>query len=295
MILVVGAGFLGTYLLKYLSDNTDFSLLAAVREPKEHPPFSRTEYIKCDIREPKDVAALARRCNGEKLTVFYFAALHNVDYLYEHPHEGRKINIDALSFFLNTVPNIEKFFFASTDCVYGENANSAKKFTECDMAAPVNEYGRQKLEAEKIVSSFGFTSVRFAYMLGASMLPKRHFYDKICKSLSCGETVEMIDGMVRSAIFYENAARLLAMLSFLPTEKLPGTVNLCSDNEYSKYELGLYIAKKHGLSAELIKKISEKQAESFFAEKRAQRAAMDNSLLKELLHIEKIGLEETCL
>lgn len=291
MVLVVGAGFLGTYLMKYLSEKTNEKILAVSRDISDLPDFDNTEYFRCDISNEEDIKKLRDRCVGERLTVFYFAALHNVDRLSLFPDEGRKINLDSLSLFLKTLPNIEKLFFASTDCVYGESAPGEKKFTECDETRPINEYGKQKLEAEKIVCSRGFTSVRFAYMLGGSLIKKRHFYDTICDKLSNGEPVDMIDGMLRNALLYETAAGLLARLSFLPSEKLPNTVNLCSDNEYSKYDLGLYIAKKHGFSEELVKKISEKDAESIFKEKRARRISMDNSLLKSLLNIDHIGLE----
>ncbi|MCH5198704.1 MAG: NAD(P)-dependent oxidoreductase [Oscillospiraceae bacterium] len=292
MILVAGAGFLGSYLIKYLSENTDENILAVSRNISSLPVFPKTRYFECDMGNQSDVSALAERCGGEKLTVFYLAAMHSVDRLFLHPDEGRKINIDALSAFLKTVPDIEKLFFASTDCVYGENPPGTGKFMETDRALPINEYGRQKLEAEKIVRSYGYTSVRFAYMLGKSLISRPHFYDNIAQSLSRSEPVYMIDGMVRSSLSYKTAAELLAKLSFLPAGELPSTVNLCSDGEYSKYDLGLYIARGLGFSSELIKKISEKEAESFFKEKRASRIVMDNSLLKTLLGIESIALEE---
>ncbi|MBQ7639233.1 MAG: sugar nucleotide-binding protein [Clostridia bacterium] len=291
MILVVGAGFLGTYLLKYLSRQSGEPALAAVRDPAAHPQIERTEYIKCDIREKEDVAALYERCAGQKLTVFYFAALHNVDYLYEHPGEGRAVNIDALSRFLDVFPNIEKLFFASTDCVYGENPPDIVKFKETDATVPVNEYGKQKLEAEKIVLKRGFTAVRFSYMLGPSPLQKRHFYDNISEKLLSGKSVEMINGMVRSALSYETAAMLLAKLSRLPAADVSGIINLCSDGEYTKYDLGLLIARTLGVSPDLVCGISEEQAKGFFKDRRASRSVMDNSKLKSLLGIDAVPLE----
>ncbi len=290
MYLIVGAGFLGTYLIRYLSSHTEEPILAAVRDPAAAAPFPHTEYIRCDITDGEDVRRLTEACGGEKLTVFYFAACHNVDYLFEHPLAAREVNIRALLRFLDTVPEIEKFFFASTDCVYGENAPGSFPFKETDACRPVNEYGRQKLEAEALVRGRGFTAVRFAYMLGPSLLPKRHFYDAIAEKLAAGEPVEMIDGMVRSALSYETAASLLARLSFLPAAALPDTVNLCSDGEYTKYELGRRIAERVGAPETLVRPIPESEAR-FFKDRRASRLVMDNTRLKTLLGISEIRLE----
>lgn len=292
MYLIVGAGFLGTYLIKNLSAHTDGPILAAVRDPAAAAPFPHTEYLRCDVTDPADIELLAERCGGEPLTVFYFAACHNVDHLYEHPEEGRNVNIGALAHFLDAVPGLDKFFFASTDCVYGENAPGSRKFRETDPCEPINEYGRQKLEAENIVHAHGFTAVRFSYMMGPSLLSKRHFYDTLAAKLTAGQPVEMLDGMVRSALSYETAAELLERLSALPAEHLPETVNLCSDGAYSKYELGLKIAAACGADPALVRRLPEEAGRSFFKDRRASRLVMDNTRLKALLGLAGIGFEE---
>ena len=122
---------------------------------------------------------------------------------------------------------------------------------------PINEYGRQKLEAEDIVHAHGFTAVRFSYMMGPSLLPKRHFYDSLVSKLTAGEPVEMFDGMARSALSYENAAGLLVDLASLPMQRVPHIINLCSDGEYTKYELGLKIAAACGVNPALVRKLPE--------------------------------------
>ena len=291
MYLIVGAGFLGAYVIEYLTMRTGEPVLAAVRDLSAAPAFPHTEYVRCSVTNADDVRRLAARCGGKRLTVFWFAACHNVDYLFEHREEGRRVNVDALSRFLDTVPGIEKLFFASTDCVYGENAPGSPKFKETDICRPINVYGEQKLAAESVVRAHGFTAVRFSYMMGASLLPKHHFYDTLAAKLAAGEPVEMLDGMARSALSYKTAAALLAELSFLPAERLPDTVNLCSDGEFTKYDLGLKIADGCGVSPALVKKLPESAGKAFFKDRRASRLVMDNSLLKSLLGLRAIDFE----
>ena len=110
MFLIVGAGFLGTYLIRQLSAQFRGPILATVRDTASVVPFPKTEYVAFDVTDETDVRRLAKRCGGGKLTVFYFAALHNVDYLYTHREEGENVNLTALARFLDAVPGIEKFF-----------------------------------------------------------------------------------------------------------------------------------------------------------------------------------------
>ena len=186
--------------------------------------------------------------------------------------------------------NIKKFFFASTDCVYGEGKNSKIKFTETHVLQPVNEYGRQKAEAEQLVLSKGFTVLRLPFMLGPSLTSKIHFYDKIHLNLLNGESVEMIDGMERSVLSYMQTAQLIYSLSTLSC--VPDIINICADEELSKYEIGLIIAKKLAVPPDLVKAISEDQGKRFFKDTRASFAAMDNTLLKNTLGLKSIIWDE---
>lgn len=290
MILVVGSGFLGSYVLKRFSQCTDEKILGTYRNEANIPAVAGVDFIKCDVTDKNDLLNLSEKCRGEQLTVFYFSACHNIDYLYQHPEEAEKINITALENFFGVMPQIDKLFFASTDCVYGEDGG--KRLSESSPLRPVNVYGEQKKRAENIVISRGFTAVRLPFMLGPSLSAKKHFYDNIINKLSAGEESEMIDGLYRSVLSYEETADALYRLSLLPKEKLPPAVNVCGDRLYSKYETGLAVALKNGLDPSPVKKISEKEGEKFFRDKRASSSDMDNSLLKSLLGIEKLEWQD---
>lgn len=291
MILIVGCGFLGNYLLKYAVTRTSEPIVATVRDLKNVLPVKGVEYVKCDITKREELVLLSKKVEGESLKVFYFAACHNIDFVYENPEAARKVNVEALEQFLLTVPGISKLFFASTDCVYGENTESCRAFSESAALRPVNEYGKQKLCAEKIVQSRGFTAVRLPFMLGPSLSSKPHFYDRVCGELKNNRQVEMIDGLKRSVLSFSQAAKYLFELSCL-SDDLPETVNICSDYGYTKYEVGCLLAKKTGASSSLIKKISEEEGKKFFKDKRASSAVMDNALLKKLLGVEEILWED---
>lgn len=286
MILIVGCGFLGSYLAKEILKNTDESLMVTSRNTEKLLLPSSAKSVYCDVTDKESVRKLGDLCQGEELTVFYLAACHNVDYVYENPEKAREVNIGGLRNFLDTVPNIKKLFFASTDCVYGEGKGLSYKFSEESSLNPVNEYGRQKIEAEKIVLKKGYTVLRFPFMLGPSLGEKPHFYDKILSVLMGGETVELIDGMERSVISFSQAAQLAYSLSRL--DGVPQIINVCGDSALSKYEIGCLLAQKTGRALDGIKKISEEDGKNFFKDSRASFACMDNSLLKSILNIDEI-------
>ena len=292
MILIVGCGFLGSYIAAGALAEREKTLCTYHNEnrlPADMPA------VKCDITDTAELENLARTCEGEKLTVFYLAAQHNIDKVFSDYHTSWAVNITALENFFDIMPPIDKLFFSSTDCVYGENPDDIPAFSESDDLCPVNAYGDQKAEAEQIVTSHGFTCVRLPFMTGRSLLKgKSTFYDNIVEKLKTGETAEMIDGMRRSALSYRTVAELLLSLSALPKEKLPPFINIASDFPYTKYEIGIEIAKENGADSSLIKPISFEEGKKFFKDRRADTSVMSNSLLKETLGIkDKLYFTET--
>lgn len=286
MILIAGCGFLGQYLLKELLSKIDDSILCTYCTNKPQLKYDvnkRVIFTKCDMTSKNDLLKLKRLCTGEKLTVFYFAAIHNIDAVYYHPKEAKKVNIEALERFLKTVHNIEKLYFASTDCVYGESKSGQTPFKETDVCEPINEYGRQKLEAESLVLKAGFNVFRFSLLYGASLSEKQNFYDKTSWSLQKGVSVEMVEGLARNAITYKKAAESTVKLA-LEREDIPQILNIAGDKLLTKYDLGLCIAADCCVTSDLVKPINESEGQKFFAERRASVISIDNSLLKDYLY-----------
>ena len=289
MILVVGSGFLGSYILKNAKAYYENEqILGTYRDVSKISKFKDVEFQKCDITVEKDLKALRDKCSCENLTVFYLAACHDVDYVFKNRDEAAEININALKAFYSYMPKIDKLFFASTDCVYGDSRITSKKYCEEDEIRPINVYGIQKAEAEKIVLAHNHCVVRLPFMFGPSLSGKKGFYDNLCRKLKNGQSVDMIDGMIRNALSFNSASNLLLKLSRLNIDEIPAIINMCSDNQYSKYDIGLLAAKMTGVSQSLIKKISEQEGKKFFTDNRASSIIMNNDLLKRVLHLDNI-------
>lgn len=99
----------------------------------------------------------------------------------------------------------------------------------------------------------------------------------------------MFSDSLRSALDFDCAARLMIQLAE-KKQSVAQVINVCGDEALSKYDIGLRIADKLGVSRSLVKPISIENAEGIFEAKRAASTLMDNSLLKETLGLTEVRL-----
>ena len=293
MYAVIGAnGFLGSYLIKSIVENTSDNVIAAARNTDGLPANDRVLPVKCDITSAEDVEALAGIIRqGEPCKLIYLAAYHNLDLVAQHPKVAWGINITSLAAFLNIVDNLSCFFFSSTDCVYGEGKPDYR-FKESDPLNPISLYGVYKVAAESLVNAHGYNVLRLPYMFGQSLSPqKKHFYDKITEDLRQGKKVEMFYDSLRSSLGYETVADLTVNLAENYSKyTIPKIMNLCGDDCLSKYDLGIMLATKLGLPKDLIVPVSSETFVGFPNAKRALAGLMDNTLLKQTLGVSEIKI-----
>ena len=291
MFIVIGAnGFLGSYVTDSLVRNTDGRIIATYHGKAEAFHSDSVEWTRLDVTEQDDIDRLVNLAGDiSECNIFYFSACHNLDLVKKEPDFARSINITALENFLKAFKNAKNLYFSSTDCVYGENTAEYPCFREADPTLPVSEYGRQKLEAEKLVRSYGFNVVRLPFMIGPSLLEnKKHFYDNIVEKTLQGQDFTLADGLWRSALDYGSVAEILVKL--VSMTGVPQTLNLCGDDSLSKYDVGVLIAEKHNLPMEHIIRTPEAEIMKLFYETRTSSTAMDNSLLKSVLGINEIKI-----
>ena len=292
MYVVIGAnGYLGSYFIKNILEMTDEQVLAVARH--EGMDYGeRVEWAECDITDPEQTETLNERylkCNQHN-KILFLAAYHHPDMVEKNPRIAWDTNVTSLSRFLNLADNVDKLFYPSTDSVYGEGSVD-HRFKENEELKPVNRYGVLKTVAEKLVTAYGYNVMRFPFLIAPSLLPqKKHFYDIIADSLLAGKTFEMFSDSYRSTLSFDTAARLTIEL-IEKKAPVPQIINVCGDRAYSKYDVGLIIADKLGVSRNLLVPISISRAEGIFEAKRANSTVLDNTLLKKTLGIDDVKLE----
>lgn len=293
MYIVIGAnGYIGAYLIKNVLQHTEDNVLALSRHIDLSFNNKRLECMKYDITNEIETRELSEKLSKlSNIKIIYLAAYHHPDEVKRNPKLAWDINVTALSRFLNTIDKGNCLFYLSTEMVYGEGTLE-KKFSENEELKPINLYGIQKKVAEALVLGYGYNVVRFPFVIGPSLLPtKRHFYDVIVETIRSGKEIEMFEDAYKSALDFDTATNLLVKLVENYTETTPKVLNISGDEIMSKYDIGVRIAKANKLDETLIKPIKLEKDNMIFDEKRADCTILDNSLLKEVLHLHEIKMK----
>lgn len=294
MYVVVGAnGYMGAYMIKNIQEKTSDHIVATYRSGAGYPDTNRVSWVFCDTTDEASVNWLNDTyfAPHSDIKVIYLAAYHHPDLVEKNPRTAWNTNVTALSKFINTIKNVACFVYPSTDTVYGESIDGYH-FRETDALNPENFYGKNKIAAESITTCYGHMVVRYPFLIAPSLTGKPHFYDVIAGELQAGRPFEMFKDSRRSALDFNTAANLTVDLveKQVIGNTIPQIFNVCGDEALSKYDIGLRIADKLGVSRELIRPISIRNTGGIFEAKRAANTLMDNSLLKETLSLKEVKL-----
>lgn len=295
MYLIVGAnGFLGAYFLKNLLAKGQEEIFATARNIETFGCQEKNiHWQPLHVENHTEVDGLARQLQGvmSELKVVYLAAYHHPDMVERHPHRAWHINVTAWAYFLNRFDGVRFLVYPSTDVVYGEG-DVKTKFREDSALHPVNRYGKHKMAAECLATSYGHHVVRYPFLIGHSLVQhKKHFYDEILENLALGKEVKMFEDSYRSSLDFDTAARLTLQLIERDQGDTPQVLNVAGDTGLSKYDVGLMIAKKYGGRTDLIVPVSVREKLENFTTPRAATAIMDNSKVKALLGLEAIEIQ----
>lgn len=293
-LIIGGSGYFGRYFIKSILEKTSDDIVATSRCPGADS--ERLSWRSFEIRDRASADRLADEFGGrDDLKIIVLAAFHHPDRVQEDPALAWSVNVTALSYLENRFQNAKAVFYSSTDSVYG-NSVDGYRFKESDGLNPVNIYGREKAAAEGIVRWMPMGQgrvVRFPFLIAPSLVPGRpHFYDRIVDDLRNGRTVEMFSDSYRSSLSFATAADLtIDLAERTDLRDLPSVINICGDRALSKYDVGLMIAEKLGVSRDLVKPVRIADHAEIFRTARANSTIMDNSLLKSILDLDKVELE----
>jgi dTDP-4-dehydrorhamnose reductase len=100
----------------------------------------------------------------------------------------------------------------------------------------------------------------------------------------------MFSDSYRSSLSFDTVASLTIKLIENYTSDMPLTMNVSGDDAFSKYDVGVLLARKYGISKKLIIPVKVKEADYIFKARRAQTTLLDNSLIKNILQLNEIKL-----
>jgi dTDP-4-dehydrorhamnose reductase len=206
-------------------------------------------FLQLDMQDERRVRALLGEHRPSVVAVP--AANPFVDYCELHPEETRKVNVDGTLNVARACRDLgAQMIFYSSDYVFD---GVKGVYTEEDAPCPINEYGRQKAEAEAGVLAADPRNlvIRTSGAYGWQWEPK-NFVLQVKTRLSRGERMKVADDIRYNPTYVENLAELTAALV---AKRAGGIFHAVGADEIVRFEFARLAAEAFGLDASLLEPV----------------------------------------
>ncbi|MBD3314551.1 MAG: sugar nucleotide-binding protein [Chitinivibrionales bacterium] len=266
-LLVTGAsGFLGWNLCRIASNVR--RVFGTARSRPESIPAGVSPLI-VDLTAESERRRMLEESAPDAL--IHLAAASKPNYCQLHPRQTHRLNVDAAVALAELCASMGiGFVFASSDQVYdGNNA----PYTESTPPSPVNVYGEQKAEAERLIRDRNPSAVicRMPLMFGDPSPSAGSFIQPFLASLKSGRPIRLFADEYRTMVGAQSAARGLLWTAGLKGRLL----NLGGKERLSRYEFGLRLAAAAGADSSLVE--ANRQCEVAMPAPRPSDVSMDSS------------------
>jgi GDP-D-mannose 3', 5'-epimerase len=158
--LVCGAGgFIGSHLVRRLK-NEGYWVRGVDQKPPEYSPTAADDFLRADLREESESAAALALPSGSFDEVYQLAAdmggmgfIHSAEC--EIMRNNALVNLSVLDAAARA--HVRRYFFSSSVCIYRDMSPGEPELAEEQAypALPDNEYGWEKLYAERTALAYG--------------------------------------------------------------------------------------------------------------------------------------------
>jgi dTDP-4-dehydrorhamnose reductase len=184
--------------------------------------------------------------------VVHCAALTNVEWCEEHPTDAYQVNVEMSRNLAAAAKRIgAALVYISTDSVFdGKRGN----YSEADVPAPVNVYGRSKLMGEEAVrEELERTLIIRTNIYGWNMQEKQSLAEWIFNRLRSNNRVTGFYDVLFSPLLVNDLSEMIMNMIELD---MTGLYHVAASNSCSKYEFALMLAEVFGLEKKLVQKVS---------------------------------------
>jgi len=252
-ILITGAnGFLGYYLTEQLLEKK-FSVIATgkgeCRLPFTHD--KNFQYLSMDFTDPFSIHDVFENIKPD--VVIHAGAMSKPDECEANQMLAYLVNVEGTVQLLINAADIKSFFiYLSTDFVFdGERG----MYREDDIPAPVNYYGRTKLEAEEAVKEYEFdwAIVRTVLVYGKNHSGHNNILKIVKEKLEKGEEYNVVDDQLRTPTYVEDLAKGIVSIV---EKKATGIFHLSGKDILTPYQMAIKTSEILQLDNSVLKKVT---------------------------------------
>ena len=253
-VLVIGAGLLGSYILRH-SSQLGWTMHATYL-PGDPPVYvPEAAYYPLDVIRKNDVERII--AHTKPALVIDTAAYCDVDGCEDKPDKSWKVNVEGTrNVFECCSQHAVKMVYISTDYVF--DGCSSTRYRESDDCHPLNIYGIHKREAETLVLQEDNLVCRASVIYGQG---RKNFVLWVINELKSDRTISVIDDQYNCPTYAGDLAGMIAGL-----KEQNGIFHTVGSECLNRYELCLKVADVFGLDDGLIRPVPTDQLEQ-----RAQR------------------------
>jgi dTDP-4-dehydrorhamnose reductase len=218
-ILLTGStGFVGSFFKKELSSS---NIIATSKSGGKG-------VLPVDLTNKDELVSLFESVKPEVL--IHIAGNKDVNFCEKFPKDARQINVTATQYLVELCKQYgTKFVYLSTDYVFdGKKGN----YSEIDIPLPSSEYGKMKLESEKMIQSSGIEHI--IIRSGALYGQNGKFYQWAVNSLKEGIEIEALTDSFFTPTLLDDLYEITVKLLIL---NFNGIIHIVGKDKVSRYQM----------------------------------------------------------
>ena len=270
-LLITGTtGFLGCHILR--AAQTHWHVVGTYHRTSRRNAqrfFGEIDNGRIDLGDFSETKAMMAAVQPS--AIIHTAAITDLDYCEQYPHESLRINLQSAVDLANLGGDRDiPFVFTSTDLVFD---GTKAPYSEADPVTPINVYGEHKALAEEgiLAGNADAAICRLPLLIGYAGLGRETFFQKMITSFRSGRDITLFGDGIRTPVSGAVAAQGLLQvvgsglgddLNVAEIERVVGLLHLGGRDLVSLYEMGLLLLHLPALDDRLAIRISLSDAPS---------------------------------
>jgi len=198
--------------------------------------------------------------------IVHCAAITNVDYCEQHPDQAMAVNAESVRKLMEISAKARQIFI-STDAVFPDGVHLA---SESDQTAPETIYGKSKQLGERYIQQAGESHVAIRTTIVGKNVNTRHrgFAEWVVDAASNGRRIALFSDAVFTPITTWHLGDELEWI--MQNTAASGILHVAGKEPISKYDFGMKMCEKLGLSCASIAEGSIDECDFLAARSRDQ-------------------------